>query len=251
MAAALFFNAEDAMAWGQKGHDIVCSIAQRHLSPKAKRHIVQVLDGRSIVYWANWLDNASHTPEFSYTKTWHYLDIDPGETLGNMERESKGDVLTGIHAQIEAIGSGKLSKEDEETALKILIHLVGDMHCPMHVGHKDDLGGNRHQVQFFDRGTNLHKVWDESILESAHKWSCNEWVEQLDIHDRKTCRAIAGGSIEDWLVETSEIASKIYEKTPRGAKLSYDYTNAWAPVVEQQLLRAGLRLSVLLNGIYR
>jgi len=250
VAAAIFANAMDAMAWGQKGHDIVCAIAERHLTPKARKQISKSLDGRSMVYWASWLDNASHTPEYSYTKTWHYLDINPGEELETMERESSGDVLTGIREQIEKLSSGSPSKEEEALSLKILIHLVGDMHCPMHMGHKDDLGGNRWQVRFFDDGSNLHKVWDEGILESGHKWSCDEWVRQLDIYDRKTNRDLASGTPEEWCKDMFGITSGIYDATPVGIKISYDYVSRWTPLIEQQLLKGGLRLAKILNDIY-
>ena len=62
--------------WGQKGHDTVAYIAECHLTPATKQAVESLLDGKSIVYWANWLDNASHTPEYAYSKTWHYKNID-------------------------------------------------------------------------------------------------------------------------------------------------------------------------------
>lgn len=241
----------EAFAWGQKGHDVTCAIAEQHLSAKAAREISRILDGKSIVYWSSWLDNASHTPEFRYTSTWHYLNIDEGETYENAPRNKDGDVVTAINAQIAALKSGTLNKQAEATALKMLVHLVGDLHCPMHISHASDRGGNLHQVQYFNSGKNLHSIWDSSLIEDAHRWTYSEWVEQIDRTDRKTIAAITSGTIDDWTKETYGIACCVYESTPVGSKLSYDEVSTWTPVIEQQLLRGGLRLAYILNGIFR
>ena len=54
-----------AMAWGQKGHDVTCAIAERHLSKSARKQVSRILDGTSIVYWSSWMDNASHPNEYA------------------------------------------------------------------------------------------------------------------------------------------------------------------------------------------
>lgn len=251
VAAGITAGTTTARAWGQKGHDITCSIAERHLTKRAAAKIDKLLDGQSIVYWGNWLDNASHTPEYSYTKTWHYKDIDADETYETTVLCESGDVVTAINAQIAALQSGELNKDAEALALKMLIHLVGDIHCPMHTGRKTDKGGNTWQVQFFNTGKNLHAIWDTDIIERAHKWTYSEWTEQIDRVGRVTIREIAEGTPDDWCKETHEITEKIYEMTPVGAKLSYDYVAETAPIIEQQLLRGGLRLATILNEIYR
>ena len=66
----------NAFGWGQKGHDATAYIAEQHLTDATKAALDSILEGKSIVYWANWLDNASHTPEYAYTKTWHYKNVD-------------------------------------------------------------------------------------------------------------------------------------------------------------------------------
>lgn len=251
LCAGMAFGTTEARAWGQKGHDVTCSIAERHLSKKAARKISEVLDGKSIVYWATWLDNASHTPEYSYTQTWHYKDIDPDETYETAVLCESGDCVTAINAQVEALRSGTLNKEAEALALKMLVHLVGDLHCPMHTGRKNDQGGNKWQVQFFNRGTNLHSVWDSDLVEASHKWTFTEWTDQIDRVDKKTAKVLAEGTPDDWCKETHEIAEQIYGKTPVGSKISYNYIAESAPVIEDQLLRAGLRLASLLNEIYK
>lgn len=156
LMAGLFAVSVDGYCWGQKGHDVTCAVAQRHLTRKTARKIDEILDGKTIVYWANWMDNASHTPEYRYTSSWHYRNTDEGETFSGAPLNENGDVVRAVNEQIAALKSGKLDKEEQALSLKFLVHLMGDLHCPMHMGHRSDSGGNRWQVQFFNNGTNLH-----------------------------------------------------------------------------------------------
>ena len=240
-----------ASAWGPKGHDVVASVAENHLSKRALKRIEAVLDGESMVYVANWLDNASHTPEYAYTKTWHYVNVEPSEgSYAESQREPKGDVVTAVNAIVERLKSGELTKEEERAELMMLIHLVGDMHCPMHAGHKSDRGGNGTQVTFFGKGKKLHSVWDSDIVESAHRWSYTEWQKQIDRLNPKQCRAIVQGTPNDWIEECVTLADDVYRNSATGENLSYDYVAQYASVVESQLLKGGLRLAALLEEIY-
>lgn len=236
--------------WGQKGHDVTAYIAEQHLTPTTRAAIDKTLDGKSIVYWANWLDNASHTPQYAYTKTWHYKNINEGVAYEDMALNPKGDAVTAITTMIEQLSRHGDNTIDSVLDLKILVHVVGDIHQPMHMGHATDLGGNKVQVRFFDRGTNLHSIWDGSLVESAHKWSYTEWQQQLDRLTPQQQEAIIQGSIHDWAKESVAIADKIYKDTPAGTKVSYNEIAAAAPIIEQQLVKGGLRLAHILNLIY-
>lgn len=134
LVAGLFAVSVDGYCWGQKGHDVTCAVAQRHLTRKAARKIDEILDGKTIVYWANWMDNASHTPEYRYTSSWHYRNTDEGETFSGAPLNENGDVVRAVNEQIAALKSGKLDKEEQALSLKFLVHLMGDLHCPMHMG---------------------------------------------------------------------------------------------------------------------
>ena len=240
-----------ASAWGPKGHDVVASVAENHLSKRALKRIEAVLDGESMVYVANRLDNASHTPEYAYTKTWHYVNVEPSEgSYAESQREPKGDVVTAVNAIVERLKSGELTKEEERAELMMLIHLVGDMHCPMHAGHKSDRGGNGTQVKYFGKNKNLHSVWDSEIVESAHRWSYSEWQQNIDRANKKQQKMLTQGTPNDWIEETVLLAHDIYERSTIGGNLSYDYVAYYAPVIEQQLLKGGLRLAKLLEEIY-
>lgn len=259
--ACAFFCALSALAWGQKGHDVTAAIAEAHLTPEAEAMVSELLDGKSIIYWANWLDNASYTPELKYTKTWHYKNVNEGVRYEEMGVNPAGDAVTALKAQMETLTDSTKSDEQKALALKILIHVMGDLHQPMHLGHATDLGGNRIKVKFFDRDTNLHSVWDSSLPDAAHKWSYTEWVKQIDrLPAEKQTQIVfpeeyqAGEIytpklIDVWAKETVGIADKVYKRMPEKTKVAYDEIAWSAPIIEQQFLAGGLRLAFLLNAI--
>lgn len=240
-----------SFGWGKMGHDVTCAIAQKHLSASARERINDLLDGKSIIYWANWLDDASNSPEYAYSKTWHYKNIDADETYDNARLNPKGDITTALRQQIALLTDRSTKREEAILALKMVIHLMGDLHQPMHMGHLSDLGGNKWKVTYFRSDTNLHSVWDTALPESAHKWSHTEWAEELDRLSDADAKEVASGSIDDWARQTMTIATSIYDTTPEDSKLSYTYVSTWAPVVEQQFLRGGLRLAKVLNEAFK
>lgn len=241
----------DCFAWGQVGHDTTAQIAENHLSRKAKKKIKKVLDGKSILYWSNWLDNASHHPEYAYASTWHYKNIDEGQEYKDVPPYEKGDIITALNDMTAKLKSHKLSKEEEALSLKILVHLMGDLHQPMHLAHKSDIGGNKIDVKFFRYDTNLHHVWDEDLVEKGHHWTYDEWTYQLDRVSKAEIKEIVKGDFDDWAQESFAYTQKIYKATPEGTKISYDYVAEWTPVVEERFLYGGIRLAHILNEIYK
>ncbi|MDE6831656.1 MAG: S1/P1 nuclease [Muribaculaceae bacterium] len=250
VAAIAFAAAPSALAWGQKGHDVTAYIAEQHLTEATRAAVDSLLEGKSMVYWANWLDNASHTRPFAYTKTWHYKNIDAGERYEEAQANPAGDAVLAIKAQLETLQDPHKSFDDKQLAMKILVHVVGDIHQPMHMGHATDLGGNRVKVKFFGRDNNLHSVWDSNIVESGHKWGFTEWQMMIDRATPAQEAEIIGGSIDDWAKQSAAIAATIYEETPEGSNLSYNEVARWTPVIEDQLLNGGLRLAHLLNTLF-
>ncbi|MDE6301027.1 MAG: S1/P1 nuclease [Muribaculaceae bacterium] len=239
-----------ASAWSQKGHDVTAYIAEQHLTERTRAAVDSILDGKSMVYWANWLDNASHNSDYAYTKTWHYRNIDAMETYESMPRNEKGDVTRAVAEQISLLRDSTLTPEQSALAMKILAHCMGDLHQPMHMGRLSDLGGNKVKLKFFNNETNLHHIWDSNILESGHKWSYTEWQQQIDRATPEEIVVITEGNPESWGKETYGIAKQVYVYFQPGMRVSYNHIARWTPVIEQQLLRAGLRLAHVLNSIY-
>ena len=168
----------------------------------------------------------------------------------NLPTLKRGTIRTLMSVIANSLKEGNLAPEKEKFHLMTLIHLMGDLHQPMHLGHADDRGGNKHNVIFFNRNSNLHSVWDNALVESAHKWSYSEWQREIDRINESSFEAITAGSVDDWGRDTWEVAEKVYVGTPAGCKISYDYVAEWTPVIEQQFLKGGCRLAALLNSIY-
>ena len=251
IAAVALFTVLPSFGWGQKGHDVVAYIAECNLKPEVYQKVVKKLGGHSLVYYANWLDNASYSDQYRYTKTWHYANVDDGFTYDTMAKQPKGDVVTAIEGIVEELKSDILSPEQEGVRLRMLIHLVGDIHCPMHAGRLSDRGGNGVIVKFFGRDTKLHSLWDTALVEAAHKWSYTEWEQQLNRYCTAERKAeLSKGTATDWLNESHAIATEIYKATPEKSKVSYDYIAYYAPVIEKRLLSGGLRLAKILNELY-
>ena len=252
----LFSASVEAFAWGQKGHDIVASIAEKHLTRKARKNLNVILGGKSLVYYSSWMDNVQNSPYwnggYDRTKTWHYFNVDEGYTPETMPRNPNGDVLSALDMLIDSLGnhSSELSDSVKFDYLQMLIHLVGDVHCPMHVGRLSDRGGNELCVKWFGSKTNLHSIWDSKLIESVHSWSYTEWQQNLDHCTKTEFKEMSSGTPEDWLRETWRITVGIYDYVKPDENYSYKYRYDYAPIVEHQLLVAGYRLAALLNRIF-
>jgi hypothetical protein len=256
--AAIFYSVS-GFCWGPTGHDVVAAIAEQHLTKKTKKALDELLEGRSIVYYSSWMDNIQNSPYwkngYNQTKTWHYANVDKGYTYETMPKNDKGDVVVALHMLTDELKNNYENLTDSVRAdyVKMIVHMVGDMHCPMHAGRLSDLGGNRTSVKWFGKNTNLHSVWDSKIVESARKWSYTEWRDQLDRKDKEFGKSVVCGTYEEWFVETVEGAAAIYEYVEalgQNPNLSYQFVYDFSPLLEDRLLVGGYRLAYVLNSIF-
>lgn len=263
LSCAALLNSFCGFSWGPTGHDVVAAIAEAHLTPKTQATLDQLLGGHSIVYYSSWMDNIQNSPYweagYKQTKTWHYANVDKGETYQSMKKNEAGDVVVATERLVSELKNNYENLTDSMRAdyVKMIVHMVGDMHCPMHAGRLSDLGGNRTKVRWFGRNTNLHSVWDSKIVESARNWSYSEWRDQLDRPNRgledEFYESVSSGTIEDWFVETVENASVIYEYVEdkeENPNLSYQFVYDFSPMLENRLLVGGYRLAYVLNSIF-
>ena len=254
------YSSMPAFAWGPKGHDIVAAIAEQNLTKKTKKALDKILEGKSIVYYSSWMDNIQNSPNwkngYDKTKTWHYANVDKGLTYETMEKNKKGDVLTGLEFLVNelTVNFDNLSDSLKQDYVKMVVHMVGDMHCPMHAGRSTDRGGNGKNVKWFGQKTNLHSVWDSKMIDSARKWSYTEWVNHLDRKDKKYKKAIVQGTYQDWFAETVVRAEELYEYAERQGdevpNFSYQYVYDFSPLLENRLQTGGYRLAHVLNTIF-
>lgn len=245
---------QTSFGWGVTGHRVVAEIAQRHLSSKAMREIRQLIGEQRLAYWATWPDfiKSDTTDRWKHTSPWHYINL-PGE-LSHEAFMQQLQALKGenLYSQIKAMAAQLKDKsqplEQRQIALRFLIHLVGDLGQPLHVGRGDDQGGNKITVYWFDKKTNLHAVWDESLID-FQQWSYTEYATVLDVAGKDQVSTWQHSSLEDWLYESHVLADKIYAFSPAESKLSYRYNYLFTQDLNDQLLKSGVRLAKMLNEV--
>ena len=146
------------------------------------------------------------------------------------------------------VNSSKLSKEEEAFSLKCLIHLVGDIHQPMHVGNGKDRGGNDVKVTYFWKSSNLHRVWDTGIIDGQNL-SFTEYVSWIDNAPKMQIDKWKNDDIMVWAKESMSYRSQIYD-LPESKKINYRYNYDNISTVNIRLLQAGIRLAAVLEDIY-
>lgn len=249
LVALLLLQPVTALGWGQTGHRVVGEIAQQHLSRKARKAVQRILGPTSMAMVSTWMDDIKSDRSYDYMRDWHWVTIPDGSTYAEAEKNPKGDAIEAIERMVVALKSDTLTPERQEFCLKVLIHLVGDLHQPLHVGTGKDKGGNEFQVQWFKKGTNLHRVWDESLVEGMNL-SYTELARSLDHATKEQIHAWTQGTVADWAQENVGYREQIYPKEP-GVNLAYEYRYEQWPLMQQQLLKGGIRLAGLLNSIFK
>ncbi|MBW2939107.1 S1/P1 nuclease [Aureisphaera sp. CAU 1614] len=240
------YAAED---WGPTGHRAVGEIAQSYLSPEVKLIIEDILDGQSLALVSTFADEIKSDERYKAFSPWHYVNFPFDSTYEKSPKSEKGDIIVAIKKCVEVLKSKEASKDDKAFYLKMLVHFMGDLHQPLHVGLAEDRGGNTFQVQWFDEGVNLHWVWDEKIIEKFGM-TYTELAQNTNKLSQEELDAIQKGNVEDWMYESRTLCLDVYDYTKVGDKLSYEYMYRYAHVVRNQLQKGGIRLGNLLNTIF-
>lgn len=239
----------DNINWGKTGHRTVGQIANKYLKSKTKRKIAELLDGQSLAEVSNFADNIKSDKRYGKFYTWHYVNMPFDVDYQHSVKNPKGDLVTGIAKCKAVIKDKNSSKADKAFYLKLLVHFIGDMHQPLHVGRKADKGGNMIQVQWFGQGTNLHAVWDAKMIDS-YKMSFSEMANNTNEVTKNQVKAIQDGSIVDWVNDTHQLAIKVYGSAKVGENLRYRYMYDNFGIVRSQLQKGGIRLAKVLNDLF-
>jgi nuclease S1 len=242
----------EAASWGASGHSIIAEIAQRRLHPQALRQIRELLGGDvSLASVASWADElAQLRPE---TANWHFVNVPYDAASYDTGRDCKGtpkgDCIINALARARAVlADHKASRQQRAEALMLLIHLVGDVHQPLHAANRNDAGGSQVAVTFFDRPMSLHAVWDFGITDKR-TFDWGEYVRYLEQCwlRGKDISALQRGTPVDWALEAHRAAVAVAYAVPDDHKLGLPYYQSSVPVVDRQLALAGVRLAHVLN----
>jgi len=244
------------LAWGRMGHRASAKLAESRLSPRARALVRELLEpGESLADASTWADeNARQIPS---SATWHYVNVpishqhyDPSDCRGT------GCVVSRIEDFRALLADRRRPLRERRTALRFLIHLVQDVHQPMHVADRQDRGGNALQLSMGrSETTNLHQLWDSGLLRVRHRHEDELARELRRLAEQPSARDWAGGSAAAWADESLEVGRQAYLDPATGRRLrsgdtiSREYERVNIPRAEERLARAGVRLAHLLNQI--
>jgi len=237
-----------AFSWGAIGHRVVGEIAFRHLSENARKNIQKILGNESLAMTGTYMDFIRSNDKYDHMSPWHYCTIPDGKTYDEAGTPKEGDVIVTIDRLLNELESKRFTDEDEAFAIKMLVHLIGDIHQPLHVGNGEDRGGNSIKVNFFWESSNLHRVWDEGIIEQQ-KLSFTEYTNWINFPTNEQVKNWQNGQVRDWAKESVKHRDEAY-KLPENKKINYEYVYQNIDLVNLRLLQAGVRLAGVLNKIY-
>jgi hypothetical protein len=250
--------ASSAHAWGAAGHAIVGELAQSYLARRTQVEIAKLLPGgERLADIANWADD--YRKQCLNTGGWHYVNIPIAAASYDPARdcpEAKGCVISATERALAILADPSSSTEDRSLALRLVVHFIGDLHQPLHSGDRADHGGNDVRVRFAGRSANLHSVWDYELISWTGR-SVPDYVAML-AHSltASEARRFKRGGVREWAIEAQRVARRVYARLPKPGEnagpieLGDDYASAALPTLDEQLLRAGVRLAAALDAAF-
>jgi hypothetical protein len=247
-------------AWGQAGHRIVGEVAQRHLNPTARAEVESLLrefepPGAGLASVSTWADEIKRDPAWDHTRPWHYSDLPADNTDGYVAARdcaAGGCVVEAILRSRDVLANETASRREKSMALKFLVHFVGDIHQPLHVGRSEDNGGTDIHVRHGGERRTLHWVWDVALV--TELWPIwEDGAELIRQHLQGRPGLAEQWSTTDvvaWANESHRLALETAYQIRHGGAVDPEYIRRCMPVARLQLARGGVRLAAMLNEIW-
>ena len=238
-------------AYDAVGHRIVTDIAYQNLTNKALTQVDKVLGKHGIIYEATWADEVRSDKKYAYSYQWHYQNLNDGMTTADFQKLLDNPKAEGEHLfyALDTLTSRLKKDKNDAEALKFLVHFVGDLHQPMHLGRLEDLGGNKISINWFGKTINLHSLWDSYIVES-NKMSYSEFSRYLQDKFEPKRLEFKKYSILQSIETGYAIRTQIYAYDTTDTN-NYHYVYFFADKQDEMLYRGGIQLSNILNDIYK
>lgn len=239
-----------SFGWGQTGHRVVGEIATSQLKPCTEKKIAAILQGESLAMCSTWMDEVKSDKAYDHWDPWHYCTIGDHQSYAEAGTPSQGDILMKLDEITRELETKKFKHGGEANAIKILVHLLGDLHQPLHVGRGDDKGGNDFKIKYFGKSSNLHRIWDSDLIDGT-QLSYTEYSQHLlrtTTQDR--VKQHQSGSYLDWANESKALRMAGIYPPADLENLSYQYGYENYSRLEERLVQAGIRLAMVLNRIY-
>ena len=234
-------------SWGKTGHRVTGEVAESYLTENTRLEIRKILKDPSLAVASTWADEMRSNSNFRKYSTWHYVNMPYNVKYVNSKKSPKGDVVQAIKICKDKLKDSNVSYEDKALYLRFLVHLVGDIHQPLHVGRVEDRGGNDIKVKWFGNETNLHRVWDTHIIDDF-QMSYTELAKHLQ--NSFNIGDISLMTEDEWIDESQQLVNKVYLEVKDKDSLGYNYIYENFDIVKLQLFRAGVRLASTLNNIF-
>jgi hypothetical protein len=250
---ALFYLPISSFGWGMTGHRIVGQIAESYLSKKARKEVYKILGNESIAITSTWPDFIKADSNYAHLSPWHYINFKSGLNESGLKTLLANDTSINAYTKINWLVSELKMKTTEPDNrlmyLRLLIHIVGDIHQPLHVGRPDDRGGNTIRLSWFNNPYNLHQVWDDRLID-LQQLSYTEYAIAINHTTREQREHWQAEPVSEWIWQSYQLVQKIYEDIKPDDKLGYLYNFKNIRIVNQQLLKGGVHLAGLLNEIF-
>ncbi|HXO77657.1 MAG TPA: S1/P1 nuclease, partial [Puia sp.] len=241
------------VSWGGTGHRTIGKIAEKHLNPQAKAAVRDLLGSESLADVSTYADQVRSQDAYKYTAPWHYINMPTGLSRRDFNREvisqQKDNVYCALLSCKNDLTDSTKTREQKIFALKFIVHLVGDLHQPMHVSRSEDQGGNQIMTTFLGKPGNLHGLWDSGLLEHEGL-SYEQLAEKVDHASDRQIRRWQHDDPLTWLYESYRISKRLYADAAKKPDFDEAYYQAHIPVFEQRMEMAGIRLAGVLNAIY-
>ena len=239
-----------ASAWGALGHRITGAIADENLSGVARANVRILLGTEDLAEAATWPDDQKSNPADFWQKQaspWHYVTVREGDEYRTSDAPAEGDAITALTRFTATLRDPKASMEEKRLALRFIVHIIGDLHQPLHAGGGNDRGGNDLKVSWFGKSTNLHSVWDTAMIEQR-SLSYSEYAGWLS-RSITPQQIIAWNDVSPaaWTRESIALRKTIYPADPA---LSWDYAYQHRAELEDRLKKGGVRIAAYLNWVF-
>ncbi len=258
ITAVALFLAPAAGGWGRLGHSTIAEIAERHLTPEARANIEKYTHGTPLAEFASWMDEIVVTPPYlEEFKGWHASVCTPDCKSPLYVRKQVRNCRDGVTAMEFFREYLKDYKEMPDSvvleAIKCIVHIVGDFHCPAHVRYTDENNGLGYQVMFFGKSWKLHSVWDSGIIQKASGLDYRgyrEYADRLDTWNKRQIRKVTKGWAREWFEDVASDVRPTIRTIPEGAELGDEYVEANIGLAELELRKAAYQLAKALNTIF-
>jgi hypothetical protein len=242
-----------AYSWGPEGHRAAAAITAGRLCPAASVEVGRLLGEMSLGEASTWPDRIRGEARWAHTRDWHYVNIGDDEPFAALAEGEPGvgRLLGAIRQNLELLGNTRRPDARRREALAFFVHLVGDLHQPLHVGRLEDRGGNAITVNFDGQEMNLHQLWDGGLLRSASLRS-EDYRRSLEPLVALGAGAWEHGTLEHWADESRRLRPWVYDFDARRRvpHISRRYAETGRQLTSLRLAQAGVRTAWLLNQLW-